>query len=157
MPLAKVWRGVARRPKKLAVSGKSRVEDRNVGIGGDGGIEPALVGVEAGNNGAASRCAGAGRGVVVGEFYAALPDVFEEVGHEPPEVVFGIVTPMGKTVGHRNSSTRMKRMLGLAPGSVMFLEKPRRVATFAPAIAAVVFRKSLRFIVYSPIDETRCC
>jgi hypothetical protein len=96
MPLAKVWRGIARRPKKLAVSGKSRIEDRNVGISGDGGIKPALVGVEAAQNGAASRCAGAGRGVVVGELYAALPDVFEEVGHKAPEVVFGIVDADGE-------------------------------------------------------------
>jgi hypothetical protein len=32
-----------------------------------------------------------------------------------------------------------------------------RLATLAPATAAVVLRNSLRFIVYPPIDEIRCC
>jgi hypothetical protein len=115
------------------------------------------MGVETGDDGAASRCAGAGCGVTVGEFYAALSDVSLEVGHEALEVSFGAMMPMGKTEGQRSSSTRMKRMLGCGADSVVSLAKPRRLAVLAPATAAVDFRKSLRFIIDYPMDEMRCC
>jgi hypothetical protein len=96
VPLAEVWRGIAGCLKELAEGRISRIEDRNVGIRGDGADEPALMGVEAGDDGAAGRCAGAGRGVVVGELYAALPDVFVEVRHEAPEVFFGAADAEGE-------------------------------------------------------------
>jgi hypothetical protein len=57
------------------------------------------MGVETGDNGAARRCTGAGRSVVVGELYAALPDVFVEVRHEASEVLFGAVDADGKDGG----------------------------------------------------------
>src|SRR6202008_145785 len=69
----------------------------------------------------------------------------------------GLWMPTGKTEGQRSSSTRMKRMLGCGPDSVVPLANPRRLAILAPATAAVDFRKSLRFIVWSPMDEMRCC
>jgi hypothetical protein len=50
-----------------------------------------LMGIEAGDDRAASRRAGTGRGVVVGELYAALPNVLVEVRHEALEVCFGAV------------------------------------------------------------------
>jgi hypothetical protein len=56
------------------------------------------MGVEAGD-GAAGRCPGAGRGVVVGELYAALPDVFVEVRHKALEVFFGAVDAKGEDGG----------------------------------------------------------
>ena len=96
VPLAEVGGGIAGCPKELAVSWKSRIEDRNVGISGDGGHEPALVGVEAGNNGAASRRARARRGVVVGELYAFFPEVVVQVGHELLEVALYVIGAFGK-------------------------------------------------------------
>jgi hypothetical protein len=45
VPLAVVGGGVADCLKELAVGGKCRIEDRQVGIGEDGGDEPALMGV----------------------------------------------------------------------------------------------------------------
>ena len=57
------------------------------------------MGVKAGDDGAARRCAGAGRGVVVGEFYAAFPDAFVEVGHEALEVLFRAVDADGEDGG----------------------------------------------------------
>src|SRR5262249_54468614 len=59
----------------------------------------------------------------------------------------------GKTVGHRSSSTRMKRMLGWGPGSIVPWANPLRPAILAQATAAVDFRKSLRFIVYPPMKN----
>ena len=99
VPLADVRRGVAGCLKQLAVGGICRIEDRHIGTGGYGGHEPALMCVKAGDDGAASRCAGAGRSVVVGEFHAALPDVFVEVGHEALQVLFRAVDPTGKDGG----------------------------------------------------------
>ncbi len=55
--------------------------------------------VKASDDGAAGRCAGAGRSVVAGEFYAPLPDVFVEVRHEAPEILFRGVDPDGKDGG----------------------------------------------------------
>jgi hypothetical protein len=138
--------------KQLAEGRICRLEDRHVGIGGYGGHEPALMGVETGDDGAASRCAGAGCGVTVGEFYAALSDVSLEVGHEALEVSFGAMMPMGKTEGQRSSSTRMKRMLGCGADSVVSLAKPRRLilAFWSGPAVAVNFgppgRVWLRFV-----------
>ena len=47
-------------------------------------------------------------------------------------------------------------MLGLGPDSVVPWANPRRRARLAPVTAAVDFRKSLRFIVDSPMDEMKC-
>ena len=91
MPLAEVGGFIAGCLKKLAVGRECRIQHRQVGIVENSGDEPALMGVEAGDDGAAGRCAGAGRGVVVGELYAALPDVFVQVRHEALEVFFGAV------------------------------------------------------------------
>lgn len=96
MPLADVRGGVAGCLKQLAVGRICRIEDRHVGIGGYGGHEPALMCVETGDDGSASRCAGAGRSVVVRELHSALPDVFVEVRHEALEVFFGAVDAYGK-------------------------------------------------------------
>ena len=96
VPLAHVRRGVPRCLKQLAVGGICRIEDRHIGTGGYGGDEPALMRVEAGDHGAARRCAGAGRRVVIGELYAALPDLLVEVRHEAPEVLFRGVDPDGE-------------------------------------------------------------
>jgi hypothetical protein len=96
MPLAVVGSGVAGGLKELAEGWKCRIENRKVGIGEDGADEPALMGVEAGKDGAASRCARACCGVVVGELYAALPDVLVEVRHEASEIFFGAVDASGE-------------------------------------------------------------
>ena len=115
------------------------------------------MGVEAGNNGAASRCAGAGRGVVVGELYAALPDVFEEVRHEAPEVLFGIVDADGKDGWPTQLVDEDEEDVGLGSWFGDVLGETKASGDTGACDAAVVFRKSLRFIVYSPMDEIRCC
>jgi len=96
VPLAEVWSFVAGGPKELAEGRISRIENRNIGIRGDGADEPALMRVEAGDDGAASWRAGAGCGVVVGELYATFPDIFVEVGHEGFEVLFCVVDADGE-------------------------------------------------------------
>jgi hypothetical protein len=99
VPLAVVRSGVAGCLQELAEGWKCRIKNRQVGIGEDGADEPALMGVEAGEDGAASGRTRACRGVVVGEFHAAHPDVLVEVRHKASEVFFGAVDADGEDGG----------------------------------------------------------
>ena len=158
VPLADVRRGVAGCLKQLAVSGICRIEDRHVGIGGYGGHEPALMGVEAGDDGAASRCAGAGRGVVVGEFYAALPDVFVEVGHEALEVLFRAVDADGKDGGPTQLVDEDEEDVGLrARFSCVFSETKAACHTSASDSGAGFQEVSALHLCILQWMKMRCC
>ena len=158
VPLADVRGGVAGCLKQLAVGRICRIEDRHVGTGGYSGHEPALMCVETGDDGAASRCAGAGRSVVVREFYAALPDVFVEVRHEAPEVFFGAVDADGKDGGptqlvdEDEEDVRFRSRFGdvfsETKASLRHWRLQRR-RWFSGSLCASY--------VFSPMDEMRCC
>ncbi len=159
VPLAVVRRGIAGCAKELAEGWKCRIENRQIGIGEDGADEPALMGVEAGEDGAASWRASASSSVIVGEFYTALPDVFVEVGHKAPEVFFGAIDAGGKDAGPTQFIDEDKEDVGFRSwfGDVLRETKATCDSGARGGDSGGFQEVSAFHCLFSNNDEIRCC